>query len=471
MFLSIRRIQRRAPFLLLVFSSIIFLFLFVGLKVCFGKEAKYESSNFVFYFEDINSDAYEDRVAIADMVEEVYNGVSERVKIRFSEKVSFYLMEPLYEGYGHGYGKASMDKSGRISLFYIYYPISTWEKNKDYDFMRPYFPAVRNEMKRGIEEEMLTALFITKYLLPQREPRIFNAALYGMTASFCKRDVHSSVRWMVDEKSINERYPISAILSNEIVIPLYDNTWDIISSRYISFGGYIIEKYGFEKFEKLLQEATPSNVKAVILKNYGKTISVLEKEWLEWLRSKVKVYDTPDMELRRKMHLEMLRFYLIGGQIKDNTARYYLLDAASCLQALVSTRKGEQDAKVFAVARQVANKRLEDLVKKHVLAKVDFYFECENPTDEVTLTGDFNEWSPWHPLYQLKATNDKNNIKHLALYLAPGRYYQYKFILNSTNWITDLTADGLVPDGFGGQNSVLVTEKGKNRVIEFKMNK
>ena len=40
------------------------------------------------------------------------------------------------------------------------------------------------------------------------------------------------------------------------------------------------------------------------------------------------------------------------------------------------------------------------------------------------------------------------------LELTPGRY-QYTFVIDGKKWLPDPNATGIIPDGFGGMNSVL----------------
>ena len=69
----------------------------------------------------------------------------------------------------------------------------------------------------------------------------------------------------------------------------------------------------------------------------------------------------------------------------------------------------------------------------------------------VNVVGDFNNWSP-----KTDAMVDENGDGEWTLFytLAPG-VYQYKFVVDGKQWITDPRNPEKVSDGFEGENSVL----------------
>jgi hypothetical protein len=70
----------------------------------------------------------------------------------------------------------------------------------------------------------------------------------------------------------------------------------------------------------------------------------------------------------------------------------------------------------------------------------------------VSLAGDFNGWS----LKRTPLTDpDGDGTWTVTLPLRPGRY-QYKFLVDGQRWTVDPGAPTHLPDGFGGQNSLLV---------------
>ncbi|MBI5837860.1 MAG: alpha amylase N-terminal ig-like domain-containing protein [Candidatus Eisenbacteria bacterium] len=74
----------------------------------------------------------------------------------------------------------------------------------------------------------------------------------------------------------------------------------------------------------------------------------------------------------------------------------------------------------------------------------------------VAVAGDFNGWNvSANPM----ADPGKTGVYQAVVELPPGRV-MYKFVVNGSQWITDESAADFSPDGFGGQNSVLiVTDK------------
>ena len=69
----------------------------------------------------------------------------------------------------------------------------------------------------------------------------------------------------------------------------------------------------------------------------------------------------------------------------------------------------------------------------------------------VNVVGDFNNWSP-----KTDAMVDENGDGEWTLFytLAPG-VYQYKFVIDGNQWVTDPRNPEKVSDGFEGENSVL----------------
>lgn len=82
---------------------------------------------------------------------------------------------------------------------------------------------------------------------------------------------------------------------------------------------------------------------------------------------------------------------------------------------------------------------------------VTFRYQPGGHATTVSVAGTFNEWN-------VSATPmldaDGDGIWEVLLDLAMGEY-QYKFVVNGTDWFTDETAEAFTDDGFGGQNSIL----------------
>ncbi len=79
------------------------------------------------------------------------------------------------------------------------------------------------------------------------------------------------------------------------------------------------------------------------------------------------------------------------------------------------------------------------------------HFEYRAPNaDSVFLAGTFNNWNA----HDIKMKKKTGGIFFVDIPLEQGTY-QYKFVVNGTNWVADPNSEGYAPDGFGGQNSVI----------------
>lgn len=70
----------------------------------------------------------------------------------------------------------------------------------------------------------------------------------------------------------------------------------------------------------------------------------------------------------------------------------------------------------------------------------------------VHVVGDFNEWSSTaHPLMKRKTAG----VYTTSLTIKTGRDYEYRYLINGLEWVSDPFADRTVANPYGGQNSVL----------------
>jgi 1,4-alpha-glucan branching enzyme len=73
--------------------------------------------------------------------------------------------------------------------------------------------------------------------------------------------------------------------------------------------------------------------------------------------------------------------------------------------------------------------------------------------DSVHLVGDFNDWSRIsHPL---RRTRDGE--WEISMLLDEGRTYQFRYLVNGSEWQNDWNADRYVSNPFGGENSLIET--------------
>ena len=93
------------------------------------------------------------------------------------------------------------------------------------------------------------------------------------------------------------------------------------------------------------------------------------------------------------------------------------------------------------------------------LRKVDFIYHPTHIVKEVYLVGSMNDWN----LKSDRMLETSRGVYSISLLLKPDEY-QYKFLEDGMNYITDKNADTFSDDGFGGQNSVLVVDDGFEKV-------
>ncbi len=81
--------------------------------------------------------------------------------------------------------------------------------------------------------------------------------------------------------------------------------------------------------------------------------------------------------------------------------------------------------------------------------EVTFTIDCSDAS-EISLIGEFNNWSPEITPMNLSASG----MWSVTVMLPPGTY-SYKFLIDRKQKLPDPTATGSEPDGFGGTNSVI----------------
>lgn len=74
--------------------------------------------------------------------------------------------------------------------------------------------------------------------------------------------------------------------------------------------------------------------------------------------------------------------------------------------------------------------------------------------DQVHLSGEFNDWSQSETPLQ---PGRHDGTWRVTLELDAGRRYQFRYLVNRTDWHNDWSADDYVPNGYGGDNSVVDT--------------
>jgi len=93
------------------------------------------------------------------------------------------------------------------------------------------------------------------------------------------------------------------------------------------------------------------------------------------------------------------------------------------------------------------------------LRRADF----NRPVRKAALVGEFNQWNK--ETLPFVADSD-SAVWRAAVSLPPGQY-EYKFVLNDQNWLTDPQNPNTVPDGWKGRNSVLTVKTQEQARLNF----
>ncbi len=80
---------------------------------------------------------------------------------------------------------------------------------------------------------------------------------------------------------------------------------------------------------------------------------------------------------------------------------------------------------------------------------VTFRYQPKGAAQSVSVAGSFNGWD-----LGADPMKNVNGVWEATVNLAPGEY-QYKFVVDGSQWVTDETAQGFADDGYGGKNSVV----------------
>jgi 1,4-alpha-glucan branching enzyme len=95
------------------------------------------------------------------------------------------------------------------------------------------------------------------------------------------------------------------------------------------------------------------------------------------------------------------------------------------------------------------------IVKEQGLAgklRITFSMPAGIWADTIHLVGDFNDWNKTATPLRL---NDHN--WSVSLDLDADQCYQYRYLINGTDWYNDWRADDYRPNELGGDNSVVMT--------------
>jgi 1,4-alpha-glucan branching enzyme len=87
--------------------------------------------------------------------------------------------------------------------------------------------------------------------------------------------------------------------------------------------------------------------------------------------------------------------------------------------------------------------------------KVTFSLPEAVQGETVFLVGDFNNWDEAATAMK----RQKNGSFTVTLDLERNREYQFRYLVNGTEWHNDWEADKYVPNPYSGDNSVVVTNQ------------
>jgi len=91
-------------------------------------------------------------------------------------------------------------------------------------------------------------------------------------------------------------------------------------------------------------------------------------------------------------------------------------------------------------------------IERDNTVRVTFVLSLDLEANTVHLLGEFNNWQMTHSL-----EHQPDNTWQITLNLEPHREYQFRYLVDGENWLNDAHADHYIPNGYGEENSVVVT--------------
>ena len=92
-------------------------------------------------------------------------------------------------------------------------------------------------------------------------------------------------------------------------------------------------------------------------------------------------------------------------------------------------------------------------VKSKSICKVTFALakDIALSAKQVNLSGDFNNWD----VKNIPMIKSKSGEFSVSINLEKDKQYQFKYIIDSKDWVNDREADKFVPNVFHSQNSLI----------------
>ncbi len=88
-------------------------------------------------------------------------------------------------------------------------------------------------------------------------------------------------------------------------------------------------------------------------------------------------------------------------------------------------------------------------LKSRPVCKVTFSLPAEVEAESAAVVGEFTNWEAT-PMQQLKDGRFK-----VILELDKGNDYQFRYLLNESEWLNETEADGYVPNPYATENAVV----------------
>jgi 1,4-alpha-glucan branching enzyme len=91
--------------------------------------------------------------------------------------------------------------------------------------------------------------------------------------------------------------------------------------------------------------------------------------------------------------------------------------------------------------------------KAKPVCKVKFYLSGDQykSASSILLVGDFNNWQ----IGETPLKMAKTGVWSVSVDLETGKEYQFRYLIDGTNWENDPEADSFIASGLGSENSVL----------------